>query len=250
MAYSKLVWKDHVTEHPRTYEVQENGDGTITLIPAPGEITQQGTPVSAENLNHMEDGIEAAHAAIAQASAELAGTIADVQSEVGDVQDDVQYLGRELGRIPVTNSGDNAVCTKTLVAPQFKRSGDSVNTGIVTLWTNASPNSEFQQQIIQNFPNNTYDLYLIYYKTSTDAGYYHLLILPKAEIFTYPNYPQGCLIHYNPEFDSSANANKLVAKGYRFVSFNYTTIQFGSAYKDGVLNNNAMIPLKICGVKL
>ena len=81
MSYTKVVWKDHVTEHPRTYTVQENGDGTITLVPAPGEIVQQGTPISAENLNHMETGIEDAHTDLAALQANVAALRAGLVKE-------------------------------------------------------------------------------------------------------------------------------------------------------------------------
>ena len=57
MAYIKTTWKDRLVESPNTFEVQENPDGTITLIPTPGTVTQAGTPVNATNLNKIEDGI-------------------------------------------------------------------------------------------------------------------------------------------------------------------------------------------------
>ena len=57
MAYIKTTWKDRLVERPNTFEVQENPDGTITLIPTPGTVTQAGTPVNATNLNKIEDGI-------------------------------------------------------------------------------------------------------------------------------------------------------------------------------------------------
>ncbi len=43
MAYQKIFWKDRI--------VVLNGDGTIN------KIVQEGTPLSAFNLNHMEEGI-------------------------------------------------------------------------------------------------------------------------------------------------------------------------------------------------
>ncbi len=52
---SRLVWKDRIVEKPRTYQMQHNDDGTITLVPAPGMIIQEGTPVNAGNLNRMAD---------------------------------------------------------------------------------------------------------------------------------------------------------------------------------------------------
>lgn len=44
--------------------MQNNPDGTITLIPAEGQIVEAGTPIIAVNMNNMEGGIEAAHNSI------------------------------------------------------------------------------------------------------------------------------------------------------------------------------------------
>lgn len=58
MAYKKTIWKDHIVEKPRTYrQIMNEDDGTIQLSPAPGGIIQQGTPVNAENMNHLEEGV-------------------------------------------------------------------------------------------------------------------------------------------------------------------------------------------------
>lgn len=51
------VWEDRIVEKPKTFTVQNNPDGTITLIPAPGQIIQEGTPVNAINLNGIETDI-------------------------------------------------------------------------------------------------------------------------------------------------------------------------------------------------
>lgn len=61
MTYSTTDWKDRIVQKPLTYTLQNNGDGTTTLIPAPGTITQQGTPVNSTNLNKIETGIKEAH---------------------------------------------------------------------------------------------------------------------------------------------------------------------------------------------
>lgn len=55
--YVKTNWLDHIVENPFAFLETANPDGTISLEPKPGEILQQGTPVNARNLNHMEDGI-------------------------------------------------------------------------------------------------------------------------------------------------------------------------------------------------
>ena len=59
MSYNKrIVWKDHVVERPRTFSEVSNSDGTKTLNPAPGEVKQQGTPMSAKYFNTMEEAIQ------------------------------------------------------------------------------------------------------------------------------------------------------------------------------------------------
>lgn len=58
MAYNKNLWKDQIVERPRTYTMVTNDDETVTLIDSFGEITEAGTPVNAEYMNHIENGIE------------------------------------------------------------------------------------------------------------------------------------------------------------------------------------------------
>lgn len=55
MTYDPTIWKDRITEKPNTFKMQENVDGTVTLVPVPGQIMQQGTPVNAKNLNKIEN---------------------------------------------------------------------------------------------------------------------------------------------------------------------------------------------------
>lgn len=54
---AKRIWQDRIVEKPRTFKLQNNSDGTVTLIPAPGTIVQEGTPVNATNLNGIEEDI-------------------------------------------------------------------------------------------------------------------------------------------------------------------------------------------------
>lgn len=57
MAYNRIKWQDHVVTRPRTYTEVTNGDGTKTMVPAPGEVLQQGTPQSATNFNNSEEAL-------------------------------------------------------------------------------------------------------------------------------------------------------------------------------------------------
>lgn len=94
MEYIKTTWKDRLVERPNTFEVQENPDGTITLIPTPGTVTQAGTPVNATNLNKIEDGIATLETNV---TTHLAEDVSDV--------DGVHGLKIETGTFAPTISG-------------------------------------------------------------------------------------------------------------------------------------------------
>lgn len=55
MAYAKTNWKDRIVENPRTYDLTNNVDGSIILTPKPGEIIEEGTPISASRMNKIEE---------------------------------------------------------------------------------------------------------------------------------------------------------------------------------------------------
>jgi hypothetical protein len=57
-----MQWFDRIVEHPKRFALIDNGDGTYTLDPRPGNIFQAGTPVNAANMNSIENRI-AAHLA-------------------------------------------------------------------------------------------------------------------------------------------------------------------------------------------
>lgn len=58
MAYVKNIWVDQDVERPKTYEVTNNQDGSITLTDSFGLVTELGTPVNETNMNHIEEGID------------------------------------------------------------------------------------------------------------------------------------------------------------------------------------------------
>jgi hypothetical protein len=53
-----MQWLDRIVEHPKRFAIIDNGDGTYTLDPRPGNIVQEGTPVNAVNMNSIENRIE------------------------------------------------------------------------------------------------------------------------------------------------------------------------------------------------
>lgn len=58
-----IYFKDHVVEYPNRYQEVNAGSGYIDHIKMPGEIIQQGTPLSATNFNAMD--LESIHGVIA-----------------------------------------------------------------------------------------------------------------------------------------------------------------------------------------
>lgn len=61
MAYVKTTWKNREVANPRTFTMVENQDGTVTLIPAEGQVFEEGTPIVAAVMNNIEDGVDTAH---------------------------------------------------------------------------------------------------------------------------------------------------------------------------------------------
>lgn len=55
MSYEKTNWQDRIVEKPLTYNVQNNPDGTVTLVPSPGIVTQEGTFTNAARMNRIEN---------------------------------------------------------------------------------------------------------------------------------------------------------------------------------------------------
>ena len=59
MAYVKQEWKDEVLNGPEQYNITAPGtniNGAKITLSTP--ITQEGTQVTAERMNHIEDGID------------------------------------------------------------------------------------------------------------------------------------------------------------------------------------------------
>ncbi len=105
MPYTKQTWKDHLVERPRTYREVTNADGTKTLNPDYGAVTQAGTPVDAAHLNHMEDGIAAAQAGVDELSEwketlDVAETTAAAQQAISDAQDAIEAVEQAAASVP------------------------------------------------------------------------------------------------------------------------------------------------------
>ena len=86
--YGMTPWKDEVVQYPYRYKETQNSDGTVEHEPSPGTVMQQGTPQSATNFNHMENGISNATevaALMALSAVHHQQAIADLQGETKTV---------------------------------------------------------------------------------------------------------------------------------------------------------------------
>lgn len=61
MAYTKTLWKDRIVQFANKFTKSGETSTEVTLTPAPGTVTEAGTPLSAANMNKIEQGIEDAH---------------------------------------------------------------------------------------------------------------------------------------------------------------------------------------------
>lgn len=51
-----VKFKDHVVQYPNRYAETDLGGGKVQLVKDPGEVIQQGTPLSAANFNDVDLG--------------------------------------------------------------------------------------------------------------------------------------------------------------------------------------------------
>ena len=57
MAYIPNEWQDQIVQRPKTYQITSNDDGSVTLVDSFGLVTELGTPVNADHMNYIENGI-------------------------------------------------------------------------------------------------------------------------------------------------------------------------------------------------
>lgn len=53
--YTHTTWTDRLTQYQNRFTVTDNGDGTETLVPYEGTITQAGQAITVANLNNIDD---------------------------------------------------------------------------------------------------------------------------------------------------------------------------------------------------
>lgn len=100
MSYQPTNWKDRVVEKPRTFDVTNNPDGSITLVPKPGVVVQEGTPVNAANMNKIEQGLVSHMADYVPHGLEPAGWIANAVTTLhNDEQGNLVRVDESVGGV-------------------------------------------------------------------------------------------------------------------------------------------------------
>ncbi|MGI6224811.1 MAG: hypothetical protein ACOYJ1_01010 [Peptococcales bacterium] len=129
MAYTKTDWKDHSVQYPKRYTEVDNGDGTITLEKAEGDVYQEGTPLNAANMNHIEQGIydaqDTADKALPKAGGEMANTnlVVNLNADQLDGKEASDFAGKDHAHGAVSKDGKVGTVADRLL---FTGAGGSV----------------------------------------------------------------------------------------------------------------------------
>jgi len=93
MAYEKTVWKARQGSGLNRFVKSQETGVSVVLENAPYEVSEPGTPFSADNMNHIEQGIHDAHGLIAgEEQARMQGDIA-LNARIDRVENMGDYAG-------------------------------------------------------------------------------------------------------------------------------------------------------------
>lgn len=96
--YNPINWKNRAVEHKHRYEMsQAESAGLVYLTPAPGEVDEPGTPINADNLNHMDEAILAHDQKLDElekkkvdiSGGDISDTVATLDETAGDAADNI-----------------------------------------------------------------------------------------------------------------------------------------------------------------
>ena len=96
--YNPINWKNRAVEHKHRYEMsQAESAGLVYLTPAPGEVDEPGTPINADNLNHMDEAIlahdqkldELEQKKVEISGGDISDTVATLDETAGDATDNI-----------------------------------------------------------------------------------------------------------------------------------------------------------------
>lgn len=136
MAYTKTNWLARTGTGLNKYKDTNDNNRILALVHSPDSITQQGTPLSAENLNKMEQGIYDAHVtadgAVQKSGGELKDTVTTFSEATGTRSNIAsgEKTSNIFGKIKQWFSALKALAFKDKVAAGDYTAGSIVNADI------------------------------------------------------------------------------------------------------------------------
>lgn len=250
MAYTEQTWSDRIVQNPLTYTLQTNADGTTTLIPAEGTITQNGTPITADALNHMEAGI--ANALPMDTGGTIAGNVtasADLtvggHLHVGGAGHDILF---DAGRTNTSNIFWNANSGADY--------GLSINVdgqSVVTFYSDGSmygAKNPFAIKALQDISLNSGTsagwIYInansgrVYLKQDDGAGVYVTNVAQNAFMpINASAFNVNSAIEYKKNIKDYANTAESLINAHKIVQFNYKNENDNSPQHIGVIQQDS-----------
>lgn len=122
--YSVRKWVDRVTQFVNRFKETNNSDGSVTHERVDGEVLAVGTAQSAENFNHMEEGILEGSLLLAEHTRVMNEHCRDIEAMTGEMH--LIYLYNS-AKYPANNS------KKTIALKQQRNNTDyTVNVRVVS----------------------------------------------------------------------------------------------------------------------
>jgi len=168
MAYIKNTWVDQDVERPKTYEVTNNQDGSITLTDSFGLVTELGTPVNAVNMNHIEDGIYTNDTNIGDLTDLTTTAKTDLVSAINEIAGQSDKANTDLSNL--TSTGKTKVVTLAHELDFTNTIG--VSTSAATSWTEYTAPSDGILFVDADGSNTTLEARIMYDGTAYTIGSY------------------------------------------------------------------------------
>lgn len=148
MAFIKKTWLARLGTGLNKFTVN-NSASKISLDSAPDSITQEGTPLSAQNMNDLEGRIETAFTGVDTDLTHLAGNFAQIETtpsthnySVGDML----VFNGILYKVTTAIATNDALVVGSNIEAQTV--ANAISDIITLLWTNPTPSSSFTAQTI------------------------------------------------------------------------------------------------------
>lgn len=223
MAFLKRTWLARIGTGLNKFIIgNKDSEGKQTLTNAPDSVTQQGDVISAENLNDLEDRIEAGF---------------------NEKQDVLTF-----DNVP-TQDSDNPVKSGGVYTAVNNLESEVGGMKLTKMWENPNPSEAYSYNDITI--NERFTDFVIEFKEKSDRNGTTLVHFRCSATST-PSYGReltiDCVFYGYLQGESSTTSTHLYRAFNYTVTSSSTTISFNSAYKVGTTSNslnNHVIPVAI-----